>query len=567
MTRLPFAASAALALLLFSALLSAEAVKLSGRATGAGPLAKCKVRERNEESGAASGRHRRDRHAQIESPFPSRPAPVLSSPSPRFPPLRAATNFSSLRDVVTLRAPEAVARAGSSAPNRAASVAKPFRLLSFSLLLLDFPTQSSSTPHPSLPSRLLSPPPPTPPPPPPPPPPQGYFELDVPEAPSLSALSGSLLRLDRGGGDGEGGGGGGCVDTAVGLPPPISLGALVPIFEKGGLEESGGGGRAVGETREEEGEGRDGGLFSRSSVHLDPKKTLEKNRENLLLSRLQRGALHGHQRDHDARLLHQEERCDAAGFPVRSFPALLSCSFSPFAPPFFFITPFPSPSLSHSFPFSSLSLSLSSLFLLSSFSLLSLFFLSSCSFLSLSLFLSLQHRYNAHHSYTKLFGGPDFDAATFYSSFGTTLGIGEASRGGTADLLLLSTQGREGPGTPPERDAVKAQAFSLQVLTSLAVGGRGLAGLVRREELPVVGFSGLKREERERERTREKRRNKRFSLFKSSLFSLSLNLSPPFSRPLLYSPETGRDPRRSRRGHGRRHLPRRGVDNEVWRQV
>jgi hypothetical protein len=38
MTRLPFAASAALALLLFSALLSAEAVKLSGRATGAGPL-------------------------------------------------------------------------------------------------------------------------------------------------------------------------------------------------------------------------------------------------------------------------------------------------------------------------------------------------------------------------------------------------------------------------------------------------------------------------------------------------------------------------------------------------
>ncbi len=46
MTRLPFAASAALALLLFSALLSAEAVKLSGRATGAGPLAKCKVREK-----------------------------------------------------------------------------------------------------------------------------------------------------------------------------------------------------------------------------------------------------------------------------------------------------------------------------------------------------------------------------------------------------------------------------------------------------------------------------------------------------------------------------------------
>ena len=292
MTRLPFAASAALALLLFSALLSAEAVKLSGRATGAGPLAKCKVRERNEESGAASGRHRRDRHAQIESPFPSRPAPVLSSPSPRFPPLRAATNFSSLRDVVTLRALEAVARAGSSAPNRAASVAKPFRLLSFSLLLLDFPTQSSSTPHPSLPSRLLSPPPPPPSPPRPPPPQvqlsggpreasattddQGYFELDVPEAPSLSALSGSLLRLDRGGGDGEGGGGGGCVDTAVGLPPPISLGALVPIFEKGGLEESGGGGEqwAKLERRRERDETE--GSFLVLPFTLTPKKHLKK---------------------------------------------------------------------------------------------------------------------------------------------------------------------------------------------------------------------------------------------------------------------------------------------------
>ena len=44
MTRLRFAASLA-ALLLSSAHLSAEAVKLSGRATGAGPLAKCKVRK------------------------------------------------------------------------------------------------------------------------------------------------------------------------------------------------------------------------------------------------------------------------------------------------------------------------------------------------------------------------------------------------------------------------------------------------------------------------------------------------------------------------------------------
>ena len=55
---------------------------------------------------------------------------------------------------------------------------------------------------------------------------QGYFELDVPDAPSLSALSGSLLRLDR---ESDGN----CLDTAVGLAPPISLGALVPVFEKG----------------------------------------------------------------------------------------------------------------------------------------------------------------------------------------------------------------------------------------------------------------------------------------------------------------------------------------------
>ena len=214
---------------------------------------------------------------------------------------------------------------------------------------------------------------------------------------------------------------------------------------------------------------------------------------------------------------------------MRSFPALLSCSFSPFAPPFFFITPFPSPSLSHSFPFSSLSLSPSSLFLLSSFSLLALFFLSSCSFLSLSLSLSLQHRYNAHHSYTKLFGGPDFDAATFYSSFGTTLGIGEASRGGTADLLLLSTQGREGPGTPPERDAVKAQAFSLQVLTSLAVGGRGLAGLVRREVARCWLFGFEARRERERESERERNEETKGSVFSKAHSFLSLSISLPLS--------------------------------------
>lgn len=47
----PFVAfSSSLALLLFfSALLSAKAVKLSGRATGAGPLAKCKVRDKERE--------------------------------------------------------------------------------------------------------------------------------------------------------------------------------------------------------------------------------------------------------------------------------------------------------------------------------------------------------------------------------------------------------------------------------------------------------------------------------------------------------------------------------------
>jgi len=167
--------------------------------------------------------------------------------------------------------------------------------------------------------------------------------------------------------------------------------------------------------------------------------------------------------------------------------------------------------------------------LLSSFSLLALFFLSSCSFLSLSLSLSLQHRYNAHHSYTKLFGGPDFDAATFYSSFGTMLGIGEASRGGTADLLLLSTQGREGPGTPPERDAVKAQAFSLQVLTSLAVGGRGLAGLVRREVARCWLFGFEARRERERESERERNEETKGSVFSKAHSFLSLSISLPLS--------------------------------------
>ena len=89
---------------------------------------------------------------------------------------------------------------------------------------------------------------------------------------------------------------------------------------------------------------------------------------------------------------------------------------------------------------------------------------------------------------------------------------------------------------------MKAQAFSLQVLTSLAVGGRGLAGLVRREVARCWLFGFEARRERERERTREKRRNKRFSLFKSSLFSLSLNLSPPFSRPLRPSSFTLQKP-------------------------
>ena len=132
------------------------------------------------------------------------------------------------------------------------------------------------------------------------------------------------------------------------------------------------------------------------------------------------------------------------------------------------------------------------------------------------------------HSYTKLFGGPDFDAATFYSSFGTTLGIGEASRGGSADILLLSEQGREGPGTPPERDAVKAQAFSLQVLTSLAVGGRGLAGLVRRRMSCFLLFFEVRKRRDKRETIQKFHYTKNSLLL--SLFALSLppkSTSPP----------------------------------------
>ena len=70
--------------------------------------------------------------------------------------------------------------------------------------------------------------------------------------------------------------------------------------------------------------------------------------------------------------------------------------------------------------------------------------------------------------YTSLFGGDAFDAATFYAAFGTTLGIGGASKAGVTDLLA---------GAADSGDAAKGQALSAQVLTSLAVGGQGLAGL------------------------------------------------------------------------------------------
>ena len=73
----------------------------------------------------------------------------------------------------------------------------------------------------------------------------------------------------------------------------------------------------------------------------------------LLTSRLQGGAFRGHQRDHDTRLLHQEERRDAAGVPVSN--SLFFFSFFSFFVLLCFVS---TVSLSH-FPslFSSLSLS------------------------------------------------------------------------------------------------------------------------------------------------------------------------------------------------------------------
>lgn len=71
--------------------------------------------------------------------------------------------------------------------------------------------------------------------------------------------------------------------------------------------------------------------------------------------------------------------------------------------------------------------------------------------------------------YTSLFGGADFDAATFYGAFGTTLGIKGASKAAVTDLLSGAAGG--------DPDAARGQALSAEVLTSLAVGGQGLAGL------------------------------------------------------------------------------------------
>ena len=87
-------------LLLFSALLSAEAVKLSGRATGAGPLAKCKVCETEREREREEERERgtTERVVQLNRPSLLRPAPALSALLPCFPLLRAATIFNSLRE-------------------------------------------------------------------------------------------------------------------------------------------------------------------------------------------------------------------------------------------------------------------------------------------------------------------------------------------------------------------------------------------------------------------------------------------------------------------------------------
>ena len=71
--------------------------------------------------------------------------------------------------------------------------------------------------------------------------------------------------------------------------------------------------------------------------------------------------------------------------------------------------------------------------------------------------------------YASLFGGADFDAATFYGAFGPTLGINGASKAGVTDLLASAAEG--------DVDASKGQALSAEILTSLAVGGQGLAGL------------------------------------------------------------------------------------------
>lgn len=71
--------------------------------------------------------------------------------------------------------------------------------------------------------------------------------------------------------------------------------------------------------------------------------------------------------------------------------------------------------------------------------------------------------------YASLFGGEAFDAATFYGAFGPTLGINGASKAGVTDLLASAADG--------DADAAKGQALSAEILTSLAVGGQGLAGL------------------------------------------------------------------------------------------
>jgi len=201
----------------------------------------------------------------------------------------------------------------------------------------------------------------------------------------LSSLAGSLLRLDRES-DGEGSS---CVDNAVGLAPPVSLGALVPIYDKG---------KCFKESEKE--------------------KTTKQRRGN---------------------------KEAAKKLSIMNF-----LNFSSSSPP-----PPPKIKTPETPPFAAIN-----------------------GITTLAYYTKKNVQTPQVSPYTKLFGGPDFDAATFYSSFGTTLGIGEASRGGTADILLLSTQSRNGePGSAPEKDAVKAQAFSLQVLTSLAVGGKGLAGL------------------------------------------------------------------------------------------